>query len=56
MRLNVVASAGLVADGKFGPVTQQAVVNYQTNNAIIADGVVDVVTWERLFATVRAEP
>jgi hypothetical protein len=52
LRLNAVAGAGLVADGDFGPVTKQAVVDFQTSQGLTADGEVGPVTWGALFASV----
>ncbi len=38
------------ADGIFGQMTQQAVVDFQMRNGLNADSVVGVDTWERLFS------
>ena len=43
----------LVADGIFGPVTEQAVRRFQGNQGITVDGIVGPVTWSRLFILVR---
>lgn len=42
--------AGLKIDGKFGPKTKQAVVNYQRRRNLTADGIVDVNTWPKVAA------
>jgi len=44
---------GLIADGVFGPITEQAVRDFQGSQGIAVDGVVGPVTWSRLFITVR---
>ena len=36
--LNEVASAGLEVDGEYGPATNKAVREYQTENGLVADG------------------
>lgn len=43
----------LLADGIFGPITEQAVRRFQGNQGIVVDGIVGPVTWTRLFITVR---
>ncbi|MGC5171273.1 peptidoglycan-binding domain-containing protein [Microbacterium sp. DT81.1] len=50
-QLNIVAASGLVADGDFGPITKQAVADFQTFQGLDVDGVVDSETWDRLFET-----
>jgi hypothetical protein len=50
-QLNIVAASGLVFDGDFGPITKQAVADFQTFQGIDVDGVVGPVTWDRLFET-----
>ena len=40
---------GLVSDGSFGVVTEEAVKAWQTANGLNADGVVGVKTWRKLF-------
>ena len=52
LKLNLVAAAGLVVDGIFGPQTRQAVIDFQNAQAIGADGIVGPATWEKLFAVV----
>ena len=52
LQLNLVAAAGLVVDGIFGPLTGQAVTDFQTTQQIDADGAVGPMTWEKLFALV----
>ena len=50
LQLNLVAAAGLVVDGDFGPATEQAVLDFQDAQEIGADGAVGALTWGRLFA------
>jgi peptidoglycan hydrolase-like protein with peptidoglycan-binding domain len=50
MRLNMVFGTDLNGDGEFGPITREAVVAFQEREQIPQTGVVDAVTWERLFA------
>jgi len=38
-----------VADGWFGPLTDEAVRHFQDNNGLTADGIVGPLTWQRLF-------
>lgn len=52
LQLNLVAAAGLVVDGIFGPLTKQAVVDFQNAQQIGVDGIVGPVTWEKLFALI----
>ena len=40
---------GITADGKFGPGTKTAVVNYQKKNGLTADGVVGLNTWKKIL-------
>ncbi|WP_244499294.1 peptidoglycan-binding domain-containing protein [Terribacillus halophilus] len=40
---------GVTADGIFGPITRQAVINFQRNNGLGVDGIVGPQTWNRLF-------
>lgn len=47
--LNEEIAAGLAVDGIFGPLTRQAVVDFQTSQGISADGVVGPQTWSRLL-------
>lgn len=47
--LNQEIAAGLAVDGIFGPLTRQAVVDFQTSQGISADGVVGPQTWSRLL-------
>jgi hypothetical protein len=37
------------ADGKFGPMTQAAVIEFQRTNGLVADGVVGAYTWAALI-------
>ncbi len=39
----------MVADGKFGPQTEQRIRLFQERNKLTADGVVGPVTWRALF-------
>ena len=50
MRLNIVFGTDLNGDGEFGPITRVAVVDFHAQEQIPHTGVVDAVTWERLFA------
>ncbi|MGE2729801.1 peptidoglycan-binding protein [Mycolicibacterium vaccae] len=43
----------LQADGFFGPITRQAVRQFQGLQGIAVDGIVGPITWSRLFVTVR---
>lgn len=36
---------GLKADGKFGPNTEAALIKWQTNHELVADGVAGPKTW-----------
>lgn len=36
-------------DGQYGPVTQAAVIDFQTNQNLTPDGTVDTTTWEHIF-------
>lgn len=54
--LNAKFSAGLVVDGFFGPVTENAVKNFQSANGIPATGVVDTRTWTALGMTCVLPP
>jgi len=45
------ASAPLVTDGQFGPLTRVAVVDFQSAQGLEADGAVGPLTWTRLDAT-----
>ena len=47
-RLNTVAGAGLVVDGVFGPLTDQAVRSFQSAVGLVADGIVGPLTWGAL--------
>jgi phosphate transport system substrate-binding protein len=40
-----------VADGWFGPLTDQGVRHFQENNGLLVDGIVGSITWKRLFST-----
>ena len=40
---------GVVPDAIFGPITKQAVINFQTNNELIQDGVVGPITFKKLL-------
>jgi Meckel syndrome type 1 protein len=45
---------GVPADGLYGPVTEGAVRDFQTDAQILADGVVGPITWTKLFGLDRA--
>lgn len=44
---------GIVADGKFGPMTETAVRAFQTNAGLVADGIVGPATWAALTEAER---
>jgi len=46
--LNSVNNAGLTADGIFGPLTQNAVMNFQRSKGLNPDGIVGPLTWGAL--------
>lgn len=48
-RLNRYMSAGLKADGVFGPRTEGAVKTFQRDKGLSADGIVGAITWEALL-------
>jgi len=48
-RLNDLGAA-IMADGKFGNGTRQAVINFQTKKAMTADGIVGPATWAALWS------
>ena len=41
----------LIADGIFGPITQEAVKDFQKSKGLTADGIVGPKTWEALNIT-----
>lgn len=41
---------GVPNDGIYGPVTKNAVVNYQRKNKLLVDGIVGPITWKKLFS------
>jgi len=47
-RLNNVAGAGVDEDGVFGPATRAAVISFQEDNGLVADGIVGQNTKEKL--------
>lgn len=51
--LNRLGSA-LSVDGRFGPITEEAVVQFQRGQGLEADGVVGLKTWAALIAAVNA--
>jgi len=46
---------GLTSDGSFGPKTEAMVKDFQTKNGITPNGIVDVVTWNKMFPNVITE-
>lgn len=52
--LNTVDNAKLVPDGIFGTRTKNAVVKFQRNNGLAADGICGPKTWEKLAAKYNA--
>jgi N-acetyl-anhydromuramyl-L-alanine amidase AmpD len=52
-RLNTVADAGLLVDGEFAPLTSRAVVAFQGNRGLPADGRAGSQTWAELFSDGR---
>jgi peptidoglycan hydrolase-like protein with peptidoglycan-binding domain len=38
----------VTTDGGFGPKTQQAVINFQKQKQLVADGIVGLKTWKQL--------
>lgn len=42
---------GLVADGDFGPKTENAVKAWQTTNGLVTDGIVGDTTWVKMFGS-----
>lgn len=42
-------AVGVTADGKFGNSTRNAVITYQKNNGLVADGVVGLNTWKKIL-------
>lgn len=43
----------LVADGIFGPITEEAVKDFQEKKGLTADGIVDTKTWNKLVSNSR---
>lgn len=43
-------------DGIFGPLTQQAVINFQISRGLVPDGIVGVLTWTALGVNCQAPP
>lgn len=46
---------GLTVDGVFGPLTEQAVKDYQKKNGLQADGIVGDKTWSKMFGVTPKE-
>ena len=53
--LNQVGNYGLTVDGKYGPKTQEAVRDYQSNNNLTVDGIAGDQTWGALSAAVSKQ-
>ena len=53
--LNTVINAGLNTDGIFGPLTQNAVMNFQRSRGLNPDGIVGPLTWNALMPTCYAQ-
>lgn len=51
--LNEVEEAGLSTDGRFGPATQEAVLDYQEENNLAVDGIAGPATWKALEAAYK---
>jgi len=52
-RLNVWGKFGLEADGIFGPLTQDALIKFQSKNNLEADGIAGPLTWGKLCGIVQ---
>jgi len=56
-RLNALgANPRLATDGVFGPLTEAAVIAFQRANGLTPDGIVGVITWNRLFSQGTVTP
>lgn len=51
-----VAEPALATDGIFGPLTQKAVIAFQSANALVPDGIVGPLTWGKLLEGKKEEP
>jgi len=47
---------GLVADGLFGPIMQEAVEQFQRDNGLKADGILGPLTWDKLLESAPPAP
>lgn len=52
--LNKVNDANLTVDGRFGPATQESVIEYQSDNNLATDGVAGPATWKSLDADYKS--
>jgi len=51
-RLNIMgANPPLATDGNFGPLTEAAVIAFQQQHGLNADGIIGIATWNTLFGT-----
>lgn len=50
------AGVAIAIDGNFGPTTRAAVIQFQRQQGLVADGVVGDRTWDQLFLVVQPRP